>query len=229
MIMKKSGVYVKIINYSLVIFILVTLLAAVIVMFFRMSGSALSIGGMRLLRIVSGSMEPIYKAGDYVVSFETETDKLTTDDIIAFVSDEGETTGEVIVHRIVSVGEDGTFITRGDANPIDDYSTVKVERIIGKAAFHISVLKYADKLFSGIWGFVALIVLPLLFMIINEALHLVRTGKKRREINALIIKYGLDPDDERLYGIAEKYGEEAVRSIAGAGSKRVKEKVSDEK
>lgn len=214
--MKKSGAYVKIINYSLVLFIIITLFAAVFVMFLRTSGSALSVGGMRLFKIVSGSMEPVYGAGDYVVSLETGTDKLIVDDIIAFISNEGETAGEVIVHRIVFKSEDGTFITRGDANPIDDYSTVRDEQIVGKVAFRMPLLKYADKLFSGVWSFMALIVLPLLFMIINEVLHIVRTGKKQREISAIIEKYGLDPGDERLYGIAEKYGEESVRSIADA-------------
>ncbi len=200
----------------MVLFIITTLLTAVPVMYFKISGAEMSVLGMRLFRIVSGSMEPKYGAGDYVVSFETETEKLMTDDIIAFVSNEGETAGEVIVHRIVSKSDDGTFITRGDANPIDDYSTVRDEQIVGKVVFRVTLFKYADKLFSGVWSFLALIVLPLLFMIINEVLHIVITGKKQKEIRAIIEKYGLDPGDERLYGIAEKYGEEAVRSIADA-------------
>lgn len=212
--MKKSGVYAKIINCSLVLFIFITLIIAVVVMFFRMSGTELNIGGVRLFKIVSASMEPKYEVGDYVISIKRPAERLKPGDIIAFISEDEATYGEVIVHRISYFDEDGNFITRGDSNPIDDYSSVRAEMILGKVSFKLTLLKYADKLFSHVGVFIALIVLPLAFIIINEALHLIREEKKHRETTRLIIKYGLDPKDIKLYELAAKFGEEAVSKIA---------------
>jgi signal peptidase I len=210
----KNRAYANIVNCALTLLIVITLISAVFMIFFRMSGFDINICGMHLFKIVSGSMEPTYSEGDYVISVAKKAESLNPGDIIAFVSEEDGTNGEVIVHRVVSVAEDGNFITRGDANPVDDYSTVRADQLVGKVFLRLTFLKYTDKLFSSIGGFVALIVLPLSFMIINEALHLVAAGKKRRDIHIMIIKYGLDPKDERLYGIAERYGEEAVSFIA---------------
>ena len=38
----------------------------------------------------------------------------------------------LVTHRIVAVNDDGTFETKGDANPAEDRVTVRAERIVGK-------------------------------------------------------------------------------------------------
>ncbi len=214
--MKKSALYVKIINYALCLFIAVTLLVALPVVFFRISGAELTLGGARLFKIVSGSMEPVYSSGDYVISVERPEEELREGDIIAFVSDEEGILGEIVVHRIVARQEGGGFLTRGDANPVDDYSMVRPGATVGEVIMKLHLFKLADRLFSGNASFIALIVLPLLFIVANETLNLVAGHKRHKRITALILSYGLDPADPRLFEIAAKYGEEAVRAIAKA-------------
>lgn len=222
--MKKNALYIKIVNCFLILFIIVTLLTALPVTYYRMSGADFTTGGVCLFKIVSGSMEPVYKTGDYVVVSETSEEELLPLDIIAFISQEDGTQGEVIVHRIVSKNPDGSFVTRGDANPVDDYRIVSAGRVVGKVVMKLPLLRYADRLFSGAASFALMIVLPLILMIVNEILRLALAAKRRGEISALIASYGLDPGDKRLFLIAQKYGEDAVRVIAGRDSARREEK-----
>ncbi|MDD4125077.1 MAG: signal peptidase I [Eubacteriales bacterium] len=212
--MKKNTVYVKAINCALSLIIIIALLGVMFAMFFKSSAASLSIGGLRLFKIITGSMEPVYAVGDYVISRSISPDKLKEGDIIAFFSENEDTKGEIIIHRIVSVGDNDTFITRGDANATDDTSTVSGKNIIGEIVSHLTFLKYADRLFSRMWAFIVFIAVPLVGMIVNEAVGLVKKAKQSRNISSVIIKYGLDPEDEELQKIARQYGEDAVRDIA---------------
>ena len=61
-----------------------------------------------------------------------DTSELREGDIIAFYSELDEIKGELVTHRIAKVNSDGTFVTRGDANPVDDSLTVRPEQVLGK-------------------------------------------------------------------------------------------------
>lgn len=205
--------YVKIISNALMLFMMSTLILAIFVVFFRISGSDMKLGGFSMYRLISGSMAPKYKTGDYVIVRDTDASYLNTGDIIAYVSEESDTSGEVIVHRIVAIEED-TIVTRGDANPIDDKIKTTPTRVIGRVVMKLSLLKYADGIFSNAVMFVLFIVLPVVFMIFNESANLIFREKLRRRTRAIISGCGLDPDDEKLFEIAEKYGADAVSQIA---------------
>ncbi len=217
---KKSGAYAKAINYAMGLVIAAILLAVVFVIFFRSSGK-LCVGGTRLFKITSGSMEPVCRVGDYVVVRRETPENLKSGDIIAFVSESGDTRGQVIIHRIVAAAENGAFVTRGEANPADDYSNVDGDNIIGVVTTRIAFLKYIDRLFSRAWVFIILIITPLTLMIANETAWVIKKSNRHRFVTAVIIKYGLDTKDRQLYELAELYGEDAVRSIAEKQQKSI--------
>lgn len=75
--------------------------------------------------VTSGSMEPEFSAGDMVLVKSEESYSLG--DIVTFVDAEGS----VVTHRITGSVE-GMFITKGDANNVEDSDLLAPENIIGR-------------------------------------------------------------------------------------------------
>lgn len=103
------------------------------------------IGPYKLVGIETGSMTPRLNVGDAVIiSKNFSVDKLKEGDIIAFKTDEKE----LIVHRIIKVNSDNTFITKGDYNNVADKGYVKKEQIKGKVVFSIPYIAYPAIMFK---------------------------------------------------------------------------------
>ena len=74
-------------------------------------------------------MEPSIHEGDYIYIKRTDTDSLKAGDIISFYSQDDSIKGEINTHRISEVLSNGTFVTKGDANKIEDSVTVQKNSI----------------------------------------------------------------------------------------------------
>ena len=104
-----------------------------------------SLTGIRFFTILSGSMEPLYSAGDMVVVKKVETDTLKVGDVITFMLNENT----VVTHRIVEVVpdemEEGVvrFRTKGDANNVEDGGLVHCKNVIGVPVVGVAKLGYA--------------------------------------------------------------------------------------
>lgn len=86
--------------------------------------------------VLSGSMEPLIPTGS-VVYVEALDHKPVEGDIVSYVL------GDVqVIHRVYSVNDDGSYITKGDNNDITDAAPVKPSQITGQYARHIPVLGY---------------------------------------------------------------------------------------
>lgn len=78
-------------------------------------GMAFALGtSMPVVAVESNSMVPTFSKGDMLVLQGAQKEDLGVDDIIVFVPEEKNVP---IVHRIVEINSDGTFQTKGDANP----------------------------------------------------------------------------------------------------------------
>lgn len=79
--------------------------------------------------IITGSMEPGISAGDVVlVSPEPELDQ-ALGRVISF--EDPARPDHTLTHRLVSINEDGTLTTKGDANPTVDSVPVPAEAVTG--------------------------------------------------------------------------------------------------
>lgn len=85
----------------------------------------ITILGYEPYQILSGSMEPTLEIGE-IVLIDTNHTQVENGDVIAFYMGE-----QVVIHRIQETISDGVYITKGDANPNVDFSTVEKEDIIG--------------------------------------------------------------------------------------------------
>ena len=92
--------------------------------------------GMDTYHVVSGSMEPAIPVGSAVFVRPTEASEIQPGDVIAFWHN-----GEVVTHRVVENRTVvGRFITRGDANPENDFEPIPYEDLIGRVDYHAPVI-----------------------------------------------------------------------------------------
>lgn len=117
----------------------VLVLAVVIAAVFLMGSRVV---GYRVFNIVSGSMEPVFSAGDLIYVKEVDPATIVPGDIITFVLNEDLV---VATHRVVRIDtEKERFYTKGDANETEDGSPVHFKNLIGIPQFSIPGLGYVS-------------------------------------------------------------------------------------
>ena len=101
-------------------------------------------GPYKLIGIETGSMTPRLNIGDAVIiSKNFDVDKLKEGDIVAYKNKDND----LIVHRIIKVNNDQTFITKGDYNNVADRDYVNKEQIKGKVILKIPYIAYPAIMF----------------------------------------------------------------------------------
>jgi signal peptidase len=122
--------------FTSIILVIVVLLAIALV--------GVRLLGFQVLTVLSGSMEPTYRAGALIYVKKVDYKELQPGDVITFMLDEDT----VATHRIVEVVPDETdpetlrYRTKGDANKAEDGGLVHYKNVIGKPVFSIPYLGY---------------------------------------------------------------------------------------
>ena len=97
--------------------------------------------------VLSGSMEPTIHTGSVVVASAVDPSALQVGDIITFLSPSQQ---ENITHRIVAIhaganGQGPSFITKGDANGVNDQQEIRYDHLAGKVTLTIPYVGYGFK------------------------------------------------------------------------------------
>ncbi len=94
---------------------------------------------MPIVAVESDSMVPTFYKGDILVLQGVPREQLKVDDIIVFSPPNQDTP---VVHRIIGINPDGTFQTKGDANPGQIWyeKSIKASQIHGKQIMIIPLL-----------------------------------------------------------------------------------------
>ena len=117
-----------------------------------------NIFGYTAMSILTGSMQPVLMPGDMIVVKATEPKAIKAQDIITYK--EGDI---LITHRVMDVAatnEQLSFITKGDANNVEDPRPILAEHVVGVMALRIPFAGYAAKHMRSVFGFIILILLP---------------------------------------------------------------------
>lgn len=135
------------------------------------------------MNVLTGSMEPTYKAGDIVVIRFTKPEELKKDDVITFISSDPEIKGQTVTHRIVNViDENGKikFETKGDNNEVADETLVKADKVLGKVQFKIPFVgKAVNFMQTNRIAFFLIIILPMLAIMafeVKDIILIARSG-----------------------------------------------------
>ena len=102
-------------------------------------------GPYKMLGIETGSMMPNYNIGDAVIIDKNfDPDKLKVGDVIAYENADNI----IIIHRIVKINSDKSFITKGDNNNVADSFYVNKDKIKGCVKVKIPWIAYPALLFK---------------------------------------------------------------------------------
>lgn len=125
--------------------------------------------GYAQLTVLSGSMEPEFSAGDFLIIHE-ETD-YRVGDVVTF-RDEGALT----THRIVEEGPQG-YTTKGDFNNVPDSQSVSGEQIVGKVVLVIPGLGQVLLFLRTPTGLMVILLLGLFFLLVPEGWKRIRNRR----------------------------------------------------
>ena len=141
-------------------------------------GSVSNLGGFTPMTVQSDSMSPTFDQGDLIVIKTCDTSKLQVGDIVTFHTIiENQYT--LNTHRIESIDElNGmrSFTTKGDNNDVADTHIISDGDIVGQYVFKIPGMGKVMDFLSSTWGFLIVIVLPMLLFFIYQVYHLVIVG-----------------------------------------------------
>lgn len=166
-----------------IVFSLLLLLASLI--FTNNSENPLRIFGNTIVIVNSNTMGPDIEKGDAVIVKEIDVNSLQVGNIIA-IKDGYDDNKELIVttHRIVRLNpmeNELSFVTKGDANALEDEKTRFASDVLGKVTFISPTLGDAFAFINTPLGIIMCIGVPLVFVIILEGLNLYIIAKKPKE------------------------------------------------
>lgn len=135
--------------------------------------------GFSILRVLTGSMEPAIPEGSVLLIRRTDPETLREGDVISFFSPDPSLDGALNTHRIqqvVSEGDRLQFVTKGDANFLEDQQMVDAQRVVGKVIFVSPALGKLVRLVSNPLVFGLAILLPLAGMLIANLVRALKSA-----------------------------------------------------
>ena len=129
--------------------------------------------GYKMYIVNSDSMAKTdFNAGDLILVKEVDPTTLDAGDIITFMSQDTESFGETITHKIRrrTVDAEGNpgFITYGTTTDVDDDTVVTFPYILGKYQNHIPKLGHFFNFLKSTPGYFICIFVPFMLIIIHQ-------------------------------------------------------------
>lgn len=171
-----KSIFLKIMKFigNLAMILISILLVMLIIVFAlnKRTGEQPALFNHKIFVVSSNSMSPEFKTGS-LLFVNTEVEGLVKGDIITFSRPENTIS---TTHRIVDIveGDEKSFITRGDANNMDDPMPVYEEDIIGRVALSVPIIGYAFgfmkvKMRLLLFGLIPSIII--IFFIVKEIIN----------------------------------------------------------
>ena len=160
--------------------------------------------GYEIYDVVSGSMEPTIPIGSIIYVKEAEPSGIKKGDVIAFKSGDSIVMHRVIDNKLV----EGTFTTKGDANPSEDMNEVPYSNLVGIVVRHIPILGQLLILFGSTFGRICMVCFAACGAILNilsarfsdaiddEVIEESIREKELAEVQSRIAGAGKEPDPE---------------------------------
>ncbi len=160
------------------IIILIAALFAFTTLATKEDGSVSNLAGFTPLTVQSDSMAPTFDENDLIFIQQCDPSSLQVGDIVTFhaIIDNQYALN---THRIIAINEVNglnSYTTKGDNNELADQHVIADGDIVGKYVFKIPYLGKVIDFLSSTWGFLIVIVVPMLLFFIYQVYHLVIVG-----------------------------------------------------
>lgn len=213
---KKIIKIVLIILYQ--ILVIMALILTMVIVLQRISANNQSIGGYKIFRVITGSMEPEYEVGEVVISKEVNPKDIKVGDDIVYLGRVGEYSGKIIMHNVVAIDTDENgdliFHAKGlQSNSVED-PQIRKDQIYGVVTYTSSILTILYDLATNIYSIFAIVIILVLnvFIAFNTPKKTKKKRKTRKIANTGDI---LDEDfsEEDIEEMEEDISEEADEDI----------------
>lgn len=141
------------------------------------AGQVPQVLGYSVFRVMTGSMEPEIREDSLLVVQKTPPEDIVPGDVISFFSSDPMLEGAVNTHRVVRIEKENgrtQFITKGDANVIEDIYPTDASALVGRVVFQSYGLGKAVSLLANPLVFGIIILLPLLIILLMNLYRAVR-------------------------------------------------------
>lgn len=161
------------------IFLVICFLISMEIVRGKVSGTQPEILGYKFFIVLTGSMEPELMVGDIVIVKSVNPKEIETKDIITFQSKESN---NIITHRVKEIksNEENQFITKGDANNVEDPNPVDSDKVIGKVVGHAPKIGLLIQILQN--NVIKIVGSILLVSIIAAFIIGIRKGKNSKEL-----------------------------------------------
>ena len=123
-----------------------------------------------------------FYAGDLILVKEVDPNTLQVGDIITFLSQNEESFGEVVTHKIraKTTDENGNagFITYGTTTGVDDETVVTYLYVLGKYEFHIPKMGTFFNFLKTPQGYIICIFVPFMLLILRQGISSVKMFRR---------------------------------------------------
>lgn len=124
----------------------------------RFTNNNITLGGLRVFNIVSGSMEPDYDIGDVIVVKDVRPEKIKVGDNVTYLGTKGQIKGLIVTHQVVEKREeDGKyyFTTQGVNNEYKD-PEISYDQLYGKVIYRTIIFSFISKAMNNIYMYFAI-------------------------------------------------------------------------
>ena len=166
----------KLFNAAAIVLIFVSLFVLLSVVL-TPAGQVPQVLGYSVFRVMTGSMEPEIREDSLLVVQKTPPEDIAPGDVISFFSPDPMLEGAVNTHRVVRIEKENgrtQFITKGDANVIEDTYPTDASALVGRVVFKSYGLGKAVSLLANPLVFGIIILLPLLVILLMNLYRAVR-------------------------------------------------------
>jgi signal peptidase len=117
------------------VFLVLLIALIVCIVSAKIKGKVPKVFGYSVVVITTGSMGDTFPVGTYILIKETSPEDIKENDIICFYSEDPSIYGYPNTHRVTKVIESNgkyEYVTKGEANAVEDNVTAKGDKLIGR-------------------------------------------------------------------------------------------------
>ena len=162
--------FIKVIVWIFVLLVIFVILVQ------RIFNNQVSIGSYRMFTVVTGSMDPVYKVGEVVISKEVDPSTIKKGDDVVYLGEKNDFKDKIVTHRVIKIEKKDNeyyFTTKGIANDYSD-PVISSNQIYGKVVYKPVVLSFLSGILNTKLGFYLLIFVPVAFLIFLEILDYIK-------------------------------------------------------
>lgn len=169
-------------NAAYYIFVFLLVLVAALIVVNKMYNRVSWIGKHTVMWILTDSMEDTIPAQSYILVKKADVSKIEEEDVIVFYSDDPELCGNLNTHRVKEINPDGSFVTKGDHNPIYDQYPAAPDKVVG---VYVRNLPFLTMLGRAVLTKSGILILFLVIALITAAFYIpgvIRKYRKRGKV-----------------------------------------------